>query len=237
MNQLKNPIDSCVVLSDNWRTFELIQSSVVALAKSQDHRAFCGVFTFGQCNAVRQWLRLRYPDTRRTKTGNVGLVLERGGEIVWNSAMRWHGSEEQNIEAQANYGFDHGKAVLCSNIHQTAPMNWNKRDIDKLKKKAAKKQAVQRFNKMSTNEIAEKIKTQDDFLKSEEWFILKAKTIAKYGCQRMKCEKTIKQWSGINVDHIKPRKFFPDLRNDPDNLQILCGTCNKNKGNSVADYR
>ena len=45
-NQLKNPIDSCVVLSDNWRTFELIQSSVVALAKSQDRRVIYGVFCF-----------------------------------------------------------------------------------------------------------------------------------------------------------------------------------------------
>lgn len=52
-NQLKNPIDSCVVLSDNWRTFELIQSSVVALAKSQDHRVIYGVFcVWWLCNAV-----------------------------------------------------------------------------------------------------------------------------------------------------------------------------------------
>jgi hypothetical protein len=51
----------------------------VALAKSQDHRASCGVFAFGQRNTVRQWLRLRYPDTRQAKSGNVGLVLERGG--------------------------------------------------------------------------------------------------------------------------------------------------------------
>ena len=34
--------------------------------------------------------------------------------------MRWHGSEEQIIEVQANFGYDHGKAVLCSNIHQRA---------------------------------------------------------------------------------------------------------------------
>ena len=51
----------------------------VALAKSQDHRASCGVFAFGRRNTVRQWLRLRYLDTRQTKSGNVGLVLERGG--------------------------------------------------------------------------------------------------------------------------------------------------------------
>lgn len=115
-----NPAEYCVVLSDDKRTFDSPQSLVVALAKSQDHRAFCGVFAFGQHNAVRQWLCLRYPDTRQTKAGSVGLVLERGGEIVWDSAMRWHGSEEQNIKAQANFGFDHGKAVLCSNIHQRA---------------------------------------------------------------------------------------------------------------------
>ena len=99
----------------------------VALAKSQDHRASCGVFAFVRRNTVRQWLRLRYPDTRLARSGNVGLVLERGGEIVWDSAMRWHGSEEQYIEAQANCGCDHGKAVLCSNIHQRAVVTRRER--------------------------------------------------------------------------------------------------------------
>jgi hypothetical protein len=111
---------SCRTASESFDQFNRL---AVALAKSQDHRASCGVFAFGQRNAVRQWLRLRYPDTRLARSGNVGLVLERGGEIVWDSAMRWHGSEKQNIEAQANFGFDHGKAVLCSNIHQRAVVN------------------------------------------------------------------------------------------------------------------
>ena len=213
---------SCRTASESFDQFNRL---AVALAKSQDHRAFCGVFTFGQCNAVRQWLRLRYPDTRRTKTGNVGLVLERGGEIVWNSAMRWHGSEEQNIEAQANYGFDHGKAVLCSNIHQRAVMNrYKKRVVDYYKDKTA-------------NEIASLIKQDDGFMQSEEWFVLKAKTIFRYGCKCMNCKKQIKKWMQINVDHIKPRKFYPHLQNDPENLQILCGLCNKNKGNKDVDYR
>ena len=51
----------------------------VALAKSQDRRVNYGVFAFGQHNAVRQWLCLRYPITRQTKVGNVGELLERGG--------------------------------------------------------------------------------------------------------------------------------------------------------------
>ena len=51
----------------------LFNRLAVALAKSQDHRASCGVFAFGQRNAVRQWLRLRYPDTRANQIGERGL--------------------------------------------------------------------------------------------------------------------------------------------------------------------
>ena len=47
MNGIENPIDFCVVLPDNRRTFEYFQSFVVALAKSQDHRVIYGVFAFG----------------------------------------------------------------------------------------------------------------------------------------------------------------------------------------------
>jgi 5-methylcytosine-specific restriction endonuclease McrA len=198
---------------------------VVALAKSQDHRVICRVFAFGQRNTVRQWLRLRYPDTRLARSGNVGLVLERGGEIVWDSAVAMTWLRRADIEAQANFGFDHGKAVLCSNNHQRAIMNrYKNRVIDYYKDK-------------SPNEIAALIKTVPDFMKSEEWFVLKAQTIAKYGCTCMKCKKIICNWTQINVDHIKPRKYYPHLQNDPDNLQILCGNCNKEKGNQDTDYR
>jgi hypothetical protein len=51
----------------------------VALAKSQDHRASCGVFAFGQRNAVRRWLRLRYPAARANQGRERGLRIERGG--------------------------------------------------------------------------------------------------------------------------------------------------------------
>ena len=47
MKAIANPIDSCVVLPDNRRTFDCFQSFVVALAKSQDHRVIYGVFAFG----------------------------------------------------------------------------------------------------------------------------------------------------------------------------------------------
>jgi 5-methylcytosine-specific restriction endonuclease McrA len=40
------------------------------------------------------------------------------------------------------------------------------------------------------------------------------------------------------VDHIKPRKRYPKLALDPNNLQVLCNDCNMGKSNrSIADFR
>jgi hypothetical protein len=69
----ENPAEYCVVLQGGKRDFCRFNRLAAALAKSQDHRAFCGVFAFGQRNAVRQWLRLRYPDTRANQIGERGL--------------------------------------------------------------------------------------------------------------------------------------------------------------------
>ena len=99
----------------------------VALAKSQDHRASCGVFAFGQHNAVRQWLCLRYPDTRQTRTGNVGLVLERGGEIVWNSAVAMAWLRKAYIEAQSELLFLN-TVRLCFAPTFTKKHLWEKHD-------------------------------------------------------------------------------------------------------------
>jgi hypothetical protein len=116
----KAPTDTCVVLSDANGFLISVNRFAVALAKSQDHRASCGVFAFGQRNAVRQWLRLRYPDTRASQIGERGLSL-RARWLKQSEAVRCDDmAPKSNIEAQANFDFDHGKAVLCSNIHQRA---------------------------------------------------------------------------------------------------------------------
>ena len=72
--ELLNPIVFCAVLSDDKRTFDSIQSLVVALAKSQDRRVNYGVFAFGLHNAVRRWLCLRYPVTRANQSRERGRI-------------------------------------------------------------------------------------------------------------------------------------------------------------------
>ena len=121
---LQIPVRSCQT------TNELLISVirfVVALAKSQDRREICRVFAFGQHNAVRQWLCLRYPDTRQTRTGNVGLVLERGGEIVWDSAIAMAWLRKAYIEAQSELLFLN-TVRLCFAPTFTKKHLWEKHD-------------------------------------------------------------------------------------------------------------
>lgn len=85
----------------------------------------------------------------------------------------------------------------------------------------------------SNNELASIIKfTSDSFLKSVEWKELRIKAFQCFDKKCMKCGYTKGR---MNVDHIKPRKFFPELALTFSNLQILCSRCNKKKGNLNQD--
>lgn len=62
--------------------------------------------------------------------------------------------------------------------------------------------------------------------------------LRKYGPKCMCCGATPDHGAVMNVDHIKPRKLFPHLALDLDNLQILCHVCNHGKGNwDQTDWR
>lgn len=80
--------------------------------------------------------------------------------------------------------------------------------------------------------------TGDGFLLSYEWRKLRMVALKKYGAVCQCCGATPKTGAVMNVDHIKPRKLFPQLALDVDNLQILCGDCNHGKGNwDMTDWR
>lgn len=80
--------------------------------------------------------------------------------------------------------------------------------------------------------------TSDAFLSSFAWRQLRMKALMHYGAKCMCCGATPATGEVMNVDHIKPRKLWPSLALDLNNLQILCGTCNHGKGNwSTKDWR
>ena len=78
---------------------------------------------------------------------------------------------------------------------------------------------------------------KEDFLDSYEWRKLRMQAIKKYGNKCMCCGSEPPDVV-INVDHIKPRKKYPELALDINNLQILCNPCNHGKGNwDETDWR
>lgn len=73
-----------------------------------------------------------------------------------------------------------------------------------------------------------------EFYRSWEWKKLRYDTLKYYGAVCMLCHAT----EDIVVDHIKPASKYPDLRLDPNNVQVLCGSCNRGKSNDdETDFR
>jgi 5-methylcytosine-specific restriction endonuclease McrA len=87
-----------------------------------------------------------------------------------------------------------------------------------------------KLKKLSNNQIAIVFKAQSsNFINSKEWRELRQKALKQYGANCVFCGSD----KNINIDHILPRKFYPELALDIKNLQPLCAKCNKRKGNSV----
>ena len=86
---------------------------------------------------------------------------------------------------------------------------------------------VKKFSRPMTTEFIQ----SNEFLKSFTWLQLRMKVLAKHGNRCECCGATPKDGVKICVDHIKPRKFYPQLALDERNLQVLCDDCNFGKGN------
>lgn len=80
--------------------------------------------------------------------------------------------------------------------------------------------------------------TSDEFLSSFEWRATRMMALKKHGATCQCCGASAKTGAVIHVDHIKPRKKFPSLALDVENLQVLCHECNHGKGNwDQTDWR
>lgn len=110
--------------------------------------------------------------------------------------------------------------------------------ISKLKRRSQRIALGVRLARLSDNEVAALLRTSSDgFLQSKEWKELRILAINKYGLVCLSCGRDNSRSFPTNIDHVKPRKLFPKLALDINNLQPLCGPCNKRKGNKTIDYR
>ena len=113
------------------------------------------------------------------------------------------------------------------------------RVINRLKVKSMRLDWLARSREMSDNKVADMLDLAHwSFTQREKWREVRRQAVEKYGTTCAKCGRPQSRGFPVNIDHIKPRRFYPHLAYDLDNLQPLCGPCNKEKGNGPpVDYR
>lgn len=76
-----------------------------------------------------------------------------------------------------------------------------------------------------------------EFLSSFAWRQLRFEAFQRYGRRCQCCGASPETGAVLNVDHVKPRRKFPKLALDINNLQVLCDACNHGKCNETVDFR
>ena len=80
------------------------------------------------------------------------------------------------------------------------------------------------------------LQTQPDvasrvFLDSKSWKRLRYQALKLHGNKCQCCGASPDTGAVLNVDHILPRRLFPNHALQLSNLQVLCSECNEGKGN------
>lgn len=132
----------------------------------------------------------------------------------------------------------HSPPSLYENAMTRYQNDWSWKPKDKDKPRYVSKKKLKGNSRKSKKRKVSR-KESVEFYKSNEWQELRVRVLHKYDGMCMLCGRSPRIHGVVlNVDHIKPRAKFPELSLDIENLQILCGACNKGKGNKYAkDFR
>lgn len=86
---------------------------------------------------------------------------------------------------------------------------------------------------------AKRNKSKDsEFYQSWEWAQLRFEVLRRFGPKCMCCGASARDCIKIVVDHIKPRRLYPELELEFSNMQVLCDLCNRGKGGKdETDFR
>ena len=169
------------------------------------------------------------------KVGNISRYSKR---ILGYSQEQGFGLYEIACQALEKEGYPKPDEFGCKrwvkqneHIIMKLPEPKFKSNIDiakQLKKKKVKSHRIASTSYVATNA----------FLSSYEWRKVRMEALKKYGAKCQCCGATPATGAVMNVDHIKPRKYYPSLALKLENLQILCHDCNHGKGNwDETDWR
>lgn len=157
-------------------------------------------------------------------------------------AARVHLAEKHNDKSMRGYGYeDVARQILKDEGWKCGAFNRTRID------RVIKRYVIEHNIKFLPKEKKEKRKSPPkkqknhdtkSFYASWEWKKLRYSTIQKYGPVCMCCGASKDDGVRIVVDHIKPVSKFPHLKLDPNNLQVLCNSCNMGKSNTdFTDFR
>lgn len=127
-------------------------------------------------------------------------------------------------------------------INQMRLENKKNKRRDKIRAAKLKQKQNKSVNQLSQEFKQTKVRgihtASDAFLMTYEWRKVRMEALKKYGARCQCCGATPAHGAVMNVDHIKPRKLYPHLALDLNNLQVLCHDCNHGKGNwDMTDWR
>lgn len=171
----------------------------------EDNKTCRGGYTTVQIKALGWEKGLK---TKNWKRRSIGLVLTLEQKSLFESLS------ESSISKTK--GRKLAKALIVNSKKQTVVSTAEMRRLEETS-----------FNPDWTKEFI----ASSEFLKTFQWCRVRMKALKKYGNTCMCCGATREDGVKICVDHIKPRKLFPKLALDVNNLQILCDVCNLGKGN------
>ena len=197
---------------------------------------------------TRDWI-----DKNKTVTGGWNKEQLRILNIGWPPAKKWKRKliGRHITEEQAQQCVDAGKRPddqerLQRKLDRKARRREQMRQIRVSKLSIKKRDKIIQIRKSSPVTVTKypdgKPHLQDvgsdEFLQTYEWRRVRMQVLKKYGARCQCCGVTPDNGAKIHVDHIKPRRLFPQLALDPSNLQVLCHECNHGKGNwDMTDWR
>jgi len=174
-------------------------------------------------NAVSSRLGLRIID-KKNNDYSLHLILLHLSKAIKNPSLKVKHSHRRSFEIE--------RGVFLKKDNDINFVKQQKTNAEKNVSIESKQKPIKR----SKNNIP--LVATDDFLKTYAWRKLRMEALKLYGRKCLCCGRTPESGGILHVDHIKPRRFFPELALDIKNLQILCEECNHGKGNwDQTDWR
>jgi len=197
------------------------------------------------CRRLRSPIGIAFPKTAHSLS-RVQMEDDLYSSDAWKNATPTQRMEfvsklraSKKIERELVAKEEKKKKMVAAPAAKAKPSASSRRKARKISRAERRKIRLQKLETLPAKVSVDGIDvTTNEFLSTYQWRKVRMEALKKYGPKCMCCGATPATGAVMNVDHIKPRKLFPSLALDINNLQVLCHECNHGKGNwDQTDWR